>query len=89
MRRVQIRVTGDVQGVFYRYNAKIIAERLGLNGFVVNEADGSVSGIIEGDDKTVEQFVVWAKEGSPMAEVEKVEISEEEYKGEFKDFEVR
>lgn len=89
MKRVLIKVTGDVQGVFYRYSAKIEAEKLGINGWTVNEADGTVSAVIEGSDEQVETFTKWCKEGSPMAEVENVELIEEEYKGEFDKFEVR
>lgn len=88
MRRVKLTVNGDVQGVSYRYFAKTEAKKLGLMGWARNEVDGTVGLVIEGNDQAVEGFIKWAREGSPMAEVEHVEVSEEKYVGEFKKFEV-
>lgn len=89
MKKLRIKVTGDVQGVFYRYSAKIEADKLGVTGWTVNEPDGTVLAIVEGPDEQIERFIQWCREGSPMAEVENIEITEEEYKGEFDKFEVR
>lgn len=75
MKAVILNVTGDVQGVSYRYFARTEAKKLGLSGFAKNEHDGSVTVFIEGDDARVEEFVSWAKEGSPMASVENVEVT--------------
>ncbi|MDO8507548.1 MAG: acylphosphatase [bacterium] len=89
MKRLRIKVIGDVQGVFYRFSAKIVADDAGITGWAQNEPDGSVSMVIEGKDEVLEKFTQWAEEGSPMAAVEKVLVSEEEYTGEFKKFEVK
>jgi acylphosphatase len=61
MKRVKIVVRGDVQGVFYRHNAKKEAEKLGVKGWCRNEPDGSVYMIVEGADDKVERFVNWSK----------------------------
>lgn len=89
MKRLRIKVIGDVQGVFYRFSAKIVADNAGITGWVQNEPDDSVSMVVEGAEETLQKFIEWAKEGSPMAEVDKVLVSEEEYTGEFKKFEVQ
>ncbi|MEK7447377.1 MAG: acylphosphatase [Patescibacteria group bacterium] len=89
MKRLRIKVIGDVQGVFYRFSAKIVADNTRVTGWAQNESDNSVSMVIEGETSALQEFVKWAREGSPMAEVDKVEVSEEQYKGEFKEFEVR
>lgn len=89
MKRLRIKVIGDVQGVFYRFSAKIVADNSGITGWVQNEPDESVSMVIEGKEEVLQKFVEWAKEGSPMAEVENVLVSEEKHTGEFKDFEVK
>jgi acylphosphatase len=89
MKRVRIRVYGDVQGVFYRHFAKETAEKIGVNGWIRNDPDGTVFIVAEGDDKKVEQYLEWAKEGSPMAQVEKVDFAEEEYLGDTEGFEIR
>jgi acylphosphatase len=77
MKRVKIVVRGDVQGVFYRHNAKKEAEKLGVKGWCRNEPDGSVYMIVEGADDKVERFVNWSKKGSPLATVTEADIVEE------------
>ncbi len=89
MHRWRIKVIGDVQGVFYRFSAKMEADKLGLTGFGENESDDSVLIIAEGRQEALERFSVWLKEGPPMAEVEDIQIEEEDYVGKFKGFEVR
>ena len=42
MEHYQFRITGKVQGVFYRQTAMEKATELGLKGFARNEPDGSV-----------------------------------------------
>jgi len=90
MKRIRVRVYGDVQGVFFRYTTKKTAKKLGLCGWCQNEGDGSVHIVVEGEDKNVDKFVEWAKEGPPMARVEKIEVNDEK-EGESlnKKFEVR
>ena len=89
MKRVRIKIIGDVQGVFFRFSAKIVADNLGITGWAQNEPDESVLVVIEGKDEVLQKFIEWTKKGSPMAQVEDVKVSEEEYRGEFKEFEVR
>ncbi len=71
-----IRVTGKVQGVFYRASAHAEAERLGLGGFVRNEPDGSVYAEAEGEREALDRFVDWCRRGPPHARVDAVEKSE-------------
>lgn len=70
--RVSLWVTGKVQGVFYRASALEKAQSLNLSGFVKNLSDGSVEMVAEGPRYALEQFVEWAKQGPPSAEVENV-----------------
>jgi len=70
--RVQVRVTGRVQGVFFRQSAREQAERLGLSGWVRNLPDGSVEALFEGERPLVEQAVVWCRKGPPRATVDDV-----------------
>lgn len=89
MKRLEIEVFGDVQGVSFRYVAKSIAKKLGVFGWIRNETNSSIRIVIEGDSEKVQEFLDWCHHGSPMATVEKVESREGEYTGEYKDFEVR
>jgi acylphosphatase len=76
-----LRVTGRVQGVFYRASAREEGSRLGLGGFVRNEPDGSVYLEAEGDRETLDRFVEWCRRGPPHARVESVEVEEGKPKG--------
>ena len=49
MRSVDVRVTGHVQGVFFRLSTRNRAVELGVRGSVRNEPDGSVSISAEAD----------------------------------------
>ena len=83
-----IRVTGRVQGVFYRASARAEAERLGLQGFVRNETDGSVYDEAEGEAQELEAFLEWCRQGPPHAWVESVAKEAGVVKG-FAGFKVR
>ena len=87
MKHLNIRVSGKVQGVFYRATTKAVADQLGVKGIVLNEEDGSVFIEAEGDDFSLEMFLEFCHKGSDRAEVEKVEISESEMK-KYRNFEV-
>jgi hypothetical protein len=56
-RVVRVRITGRVQGVYYRGWTRERAERLGLSGWVRNEADGSVAALLVGPASDVEQLL--------------------------------
>ncbi len=71
---VQVRVTGRVQGVAFRWEAQRAAQRLGLAGWVRNEADGSVTGCAEGEQADVDAWVEWCRQGPPAAHVRDVAV---------------
>jgi len=74
--RVNLLVTGKVQGVFYRQSALQEAQRLGLSGWVMNLPDGGVELEAEGSARAVAELIAWAKVGPPAAEVEAVRVRE-------------
>ena len=65
-----IRVSGKVQGVFFRASTKEKAETLSLLGFVQNESDGSVYIEAEGDEDELAEFIEWCKVGPSQARVD-------------------
>jgi acylphosphatase len=87
--QVRLRITGQVQGVFYRSSAETEARRLGLTGWVRNLADGSVEAVAEGPRADVESFVDWCRHGPPAAQVKAVETRWLPAGGEAAAFEVR
>ena len=55
-KRVEIRITGKVQAVGFRFAAQREALNLGLVGFVRNEPDGSVVIIAEGEEQDLRRL---------------------------------
>ena len=72
MKSLRINVYGRVQGVWFRATTRELAEKLGLDGFVKNEPDGSVYIEVSGQDKAVMQFLNGVMEGPELAKVEKL-----------------
>ena len=83
-----IRVSGHVQGVYFRASARREALRLGLTGFARNDPDGSVVIEVEGDEEAIARFVAWCHEGPPRARIERVQVAAGEPVG-YTDFTVR
>jgi acylphosphatase len=89
LRRAHVTVTGRVQGVGFRAFTQDQAHKLGLTGWVLNRADGSVEALIEGPARQVEQMLKLIKGGPPGARVDSLRLTDERYTGEFQDFQVR
>ena len=62
--RKRIRFYGQVQGVGFRYHAKIAASSLGATGWVHNEYDGSVSMEIQGTDAQIDEVIMSVERGT-------------------------
>jgi acylphosphatase len=75
-KHLNIKITGRVQGVFFRASAKKEADARGIYGFVRNEPNGSVYVEAEGDENTLINFAAWCKQGPPSADVESCNVSE-------------
>ncbi|KHK98942.1 hypothetical protein LK09_08880 [Microbacterium mangrovi] len=67
MRRVHAIVTGEVQGVGYRYSMRRVADETGVAGWVRNRPDGCVEAEIEGTASQVEAMVDWMRHGPHFA----------------------
>ncbi len=81
MPALHIKVTGLVQGVFFRANTLDKANELGLKGWVKNCDDGSVEIHVEGSDEALSKFEEWCNHGPEAAKVEGVEVKEVEEEG--------
>jgi acylphosphatase len=69
-----IKVTGKVQGVYYRQSTKEKATALGLTGYVKNLPDGSVQIMASGNTDQLLQLVLWCRQGPARAIVEEVQV---------------
>lgn len=65
-----VRITGRVQGVFFRAWTLEQARALRLNGWVRNCPDGRVEAHVEGEDTAVEEMIERLRCGPPSASVE-------------------
>ncbi len=83
-----VRITGRVQGVFFRAWSVEQAHELGVTGWVRNCPDARVEAHVEGDEAAVEQMIERLRRGPPDARVEDVRLWEVE-PCEFDGFEVR
>lgn len=89
MKRISARITGRVQGVGFRHFTQMQARRLGIDGWVRNEPDGSVRLEAEGPEEALENLVGAVHEGPRAARVENVNVSWDAATDEFDAFSVR
>lgn len=84
-KHLNIKIIGQVQGVFFRTSTKEEADKLNIKGFVRNEPDNTVYIEAEGEKESLDKFIKWCKNGPDGAEVEEVETTEGPLKN-FSDF---
>lgn len=87
--RAHVLITGRVQGVFFRYQTRNVARKLGVTGWVRNLPDERVEAVFEGEKEKVEKLVEFCKTGPPGANVSNTDVKWETYSGKFIDFEIR
>ena len=83
-----IRISGRVQGVGFRYSARSAASSMGISGFIRNLPNGDVYLEVEGDSAPLGDFVQWCRQGPSRAIIKFIDIYDGEVVG-FEGFEVR
>ena len=73
--RAHVIISGRVQGVFFRASTRAEAERLGLNGWAKNLADGRVEVLAVGTASEVAELAMWLEHGPPDARVDGIETA--------------
>ena len=81
MIRRRVIVHGQVQGVFFRDSLRRLADERGVAGSATNRADGTVEAVFEGEPEAVEALVELSRRGPSRAQVERVEVLDEEPAG--------
>jgi acylphosphatase len=76
--RRRLIVHGRVQGVGFRWAIARAAESRGVAGWAQNRTDGTVEAVLEGEPEAVDSVVRLTREGPRGAQVERVDIAEEE-----------
>ena len=85
--RLHCFISGKVQGVFFRRYIVEAAESNNVFGWVRNLSDGRVEIVAQGNPKDLVKFTALIKMGPEQAEVEQIEMEEEQDTGEFTSFE--
>lgn len=71
---VHVRITGRVQGVWFRAWTSEQARLRNLSGWVRNRADGAVEALFSGAATDVDSMVAACREGPPAARVSDVAV---------------
>jgi acylphosphatase len=89
MRARKFWVSGQVQGVGYRYFAVRVARELGLRGWVRNLSDGRVEAYAAGPAKRLEDFEARLRKGPISGEVRGVEVEDSTLDARIEGFDIR
>jgi acylphosphatase len=85
MTSLYIKISGRVQGVFFRMHTRDQAIKLRLGGTVRNCQDGTVEVYVSGVTSSLNEFIDWCRKGPPAAKVDKIDIHQIPLKN-FEDF---
>ncbi len=87
MKTIRMKISGLVQGVFFRKYIADEANKIGIKGHVRNLESGEVEVVAEGSPENVEMMVLVCKKGAPHSNVKNVDIQELNHIG-FDDFKI-
>lgn len=86
--RAHLRISGRVQGVFFRATSRDKANSLDITGWVRNNPDGTVEAVVEGEKEKINEYIKWAHKGSSAARVDEVNVEWEDYQEEFDNYSI-
>jgi acylphosphatase len=72
------RVSGRVQGVFFRGSTREVAAQIGVTGWVRNLDNGDVEALACGPEEALRRFEAWLREGPDAARVDSVDSTAED-----------
>lgn len=89
MIQLKIIVSGEVQGVGYRYYTQMKAIQFGITGWVRNLQEGGVEILASGPKADLESFVDEVRRGNPFSTVNHIEVHETEKTESYKSFAIK
>jgi len=87
MKTVRIKISGQVQGVFFRKFVADEAKKIGIKGHVRNLETGEVEVMAEGSPEDIEAIKKICKKGAPQSVVKGIDVQEMNHIG-FDDFKI-
>ncbi|MBI5152679.1 acylphosphatase [Candidatus Peregrinibacteria bacterium] len=88
MKQAMLKISGRVQGVFFRAETQEKALSLGLTGWVRNNDDATVEVCAQGDEASLARFIKWCEKGPTGARVDKIEKTWQEPTPSLTDFKI-
>lgn len=96
MKQAHIIISGQVQGVGYRYFVRSNASKLDLTGWVRNTSNGKVEAVFQSTERSdqeaqeqIEEIIALCREGPFLSEVKDIEVKWKNGKEKFIDFTIR
>ncbi len=84
--RATVRISGQVQGVSFRYHTRETARKHNVTGWVKNLADGDVAAVFEGQEDDVRRVLDWCHSGPAAARVDNLNVEVGEFRDEYSSF---
>ncbi len=75
MKTIHIKISGHVQGVFFRASAKEQALLNNIKGWIKNTKEGDVEAIVFGEERALVAFIAWCHRGPEKAQVVEVLVT--------------
>ena len=88
-KQVILKIEGMVQGVLFRAETKKIADRLGITGYIKNEADGSVIVVAQGNETALRKLTIWCRKGPSRAQVKNIDLKIRPAKSLYEEFQIK
>ncbi len=88
-KRLHLLISGRVQGVCFRADARRRAQTLNLTGYARNLPDGRVEITAEGEEEALRSLLRWAGRGPSGARVEDISARWADPEKTFSSFEIR
>lgn len=88
MKQILLKISGRVQGVFFRAETQEKALSFGLVGWVRNNNNDTVEICAQGDSSALEKFILWCEIGPPDAKVTNVQKTWQEPNPALKEFQI-
>jgi acylphosphatase len=88
-KEIILKISGKVQGVLFRANAKKEADQLGICGFAQNENDNSVTIVAQGTDSALSEFEDWCRIGPKSARIKTFKKKVGSIQKPYKDFSIK
>ncbi len=85
----KIIVQGRVQGVGYRWFTMQMAQKYNVNGHVANLMNGDVEIFVQGDTKSVNEFISQLRQGPTFSEVTNLVITDTDINQDLNQFKVK